>query len=304
MTHVAIIIVHYNTEEETRDCLHSLQKLKKDDFQVSTVVVDNGSKEVLSIAGKDLPDNTRIIRSDANLGFTNGNNLGLKYAQESFQPDYILLLNSDTTVAPDFLIQLLRCAKENERVGIVVPKIYFSPGREFHKESYKEEDQGKVLWYTGGSIDWANLDAFHRGVDELDRGQFDKPSETEFITGCCMLIPREVIDKVGLFEEEYFLYLEDVDLSRKIKQAGFRLLYCPSSQIWHKNAGSSGGSGSSLHQYYQTRNRLYFFAKYGTWKTRMTLMKFALRLLVKGSAIERRGVIDWFIGRMGKQPIL
>jgi GT2 family glycosyltransferase len=304
MTKVAIIIVHYNTEEETRDCLLSLKKIKTDGLDVSTIVVDNGSKELLEVAEAQRPAKTIILRSDSNLGFTSGNNLGINHAFQHLDPEYILLLNSDTLVEPNFLKQLVSCAQEKENMGLITPLIYFAPGREFHNDSYTQDQEGKVIWYAGGSIDWPHLDAFHRGIDEVDQDHFSHDQVSDFATGCCALIPRKVLDQVGLFDPNYFLYLEDVDLSLRIARAGYEIHMCPHAKIWHINAGSSGGAGSALGNYYQTRNRLFFFNKYAPNKIRLTLWKFAARLLFKGTAIERRAATDWLMGRMGKQPIL
>jgi GT2 family glycosyltransferase len=304
MTHVSILIVDYNGLEDTRECLRSLKKIEHSGFTFSVIVVDNGSKEPVVVSAADQPENTHILRSDSNLGFTSGNNLGYEYAKEHYHPDYILLLNNDTVVEKDFLSNLLTCVKHNDKLGLVAPKIYFFSGREFHTDSYQKEEQGKVLWYAGGSIDWKNLDAFHRGVDEVDRGQFDTQKESEFATGCAVLIPQEVIEKIGFFEETYFLYLEDVDLSMRAQLAGYPVYFCPESVVWHKNAGSTGGSGSALQQYYLTRNRLYFFFKYGSLRIKLTTLRFAFRLLFNGTSIERSGVIDCLIGQMGKKPLL
>ncbi len=304
MQHVAIVIVDYNGERETRACLQSLKTIIAKEFTYSITIVDNASKEPLSIPEKELPKHTTIIRSDSNLGFTDGNNLAIKQALEQYNPDYILLLNNDTTVDPHFLHYMVACAQEMDHVGIVTPKIYFSPGREYHKESYPKTDIGNVLWYAGGSIDWQNLDAFHRGVDEVDRGQFDTQKTSDFATGCCALIPRKIIDEVGVFDPKYFLYLEDADLSMRITQHGYHIHFCPVAKIWHVNAGSSGGAGSALHQYYQTRNRLYFFFLYGQFRTRLTVLKYALKLLLRGTRLEQRATLDWLIGNMGKQAII
>jgi GT2 family glycosyltransferase len=321
MTSVAIIIVHFNTEAETKDCLDSLHHLKRNGLNVHTYVLDNGSKEQLAVPESTLPPNTKIIRSDANLGFTNGNNLAISVAIKEVEPEYIVLLNNDTTVSPDFLQKLVAVAKADPKAGMIVPKIYFSEGLEYQKESYSSEQKGKVLWFGGGSIDWANLDAFHRGVDEVDRGQFDQRQDTQFATGCCVLIPRSVLDRAGMLDPRYFLYLEDVDWSLRIYEAGYELRFVPEAVIWHKNAGSSGGSGSPLHKYYQTRNRLFFFFKYAHLKYRssgtrlsiknvLQLLWFYVRVIKLGfvqltssDPILRRAAADWMIGRMGKQPV-
>lgn len=320
-TSVAIIIVHFNTDEETKDCLDSLSKVKHKGVLLNTYVIDNGSKNPLHLSEEHLGKTTKMIRSDANLGFTNGNNLGISVALRELEPDYILLLNNDTTVKPDFLEKLVSAAKAEPKLGMAVPKIYFSPGREFHTSAYKESERGNVIWFAGGSIDWANLDAFHRGVDEVDRGQFDHTTDTEFATGCCVLIPRTVLERAGTLDPKYFLYLEDVDWSIRIKQAGYELHFVPEAVVWHKNAGSSGGAGSPTHQYYQTRNRLFFFMRYAQqhflqgessndFAQSRKLIWFYLRVLklagekiLFGDGNVRRGAVDWLLGHMGKQTV-
>ncbi|MBW7955728.1 glycosyltransferase family 2 protein [Patescibacteria group bacterium] len=320
MTSVAIIIVHFNTDDETKACLESLIDVKHKGISLSTFVIDNGSKNPLHVPERLLTKTTRIIRSDANLGFTNGNNLGISVAIREVEPDYILLLNNDTTVKPDFLEKLVLAAQAEPKLGMAVPKIYFYPGKEFHSKSYPAAERGRILWFAGGTIDWANLDAFHRGVDEIDRGQFDHTSSTEFATGCCILIPRAVLERVGTLDPRYFLYLEDVDWSQRVIHAGYDIKFVPESVVWHKNAGSSGGAGSPTHLYYQTRNRLFFFMKYaqhhfltsqqGSLAQTTQLFWFYLRVirlamqkLFQSDNSVRRGALDWFLGRMGKQAV-
>lgn len=321
MTSVAIILVHYNSEAETIDCLKSLKDINRKDLSTHIFVIDNGSKTPLEVPTQHLPPGAKVIRSDSNLGFTDGNNLGIQIAVRDVQPDYVVLLNNDTTVEPDFLQHLVAVAQANPKLGMAVPKIYFSPGREYHTKSYKAGDRGSVLWFAGGSVDWANLDAFHRGVDELDRAHFDERRDTEFATGCCVLLPTAVIDRVGVLDPSYFLYLEDVDWSMRVLQAGYDIQLVPKSVVWHKNAGSSGGSGSTLHQYYQTRNRLFFFMKYArhhffpqqrrpklkhylalSWFYLRTL-KLAFLYLVSDQQPLRRAATDWILNRMGKQAV-
>src|SRR5260221_548573 len=226
MFQVAIILVNYNSEKETRECLQSLRKIHKKDLQISTIIVDNGSKDPLDLPEKEQLAKTFVLRSDTNLGFTSGNNLGIRYALEHGNPDYFLLLNNDTTVDPDFLEELIRCSQKNPEAGMITPKIYFSEGREYHDESYTAQERGKIFWYAGGTVDWRNLDAFHRGVDELDRGQFDTQHQSDFATGCCVLIPRAVLEKIGVLDKKYFLYLEDVDWSMRAREAGYTILFC------------------------------------------------------------------------------
>lgn len=282
---VSIIILHYNSDEVTRECLESFHNLSTKSVQYDIVVVDNLSTNPFTYDTNGT--NITLLRTDANLGFTGGNNFGIEYAFKNFEPDYILLLNSDTIVSENFLDPLVEFAEKHEQVGAVCPKIYFEKGYEFHKSQYSEEEKGKVIWFAGGSIDWKNIYGFHRGVDEVDRGQFDLPEivrrkdempfngyqTMDFASGCCVLYPTEVLKKVGLFDDSYFLYWEDTDLSMRIRRAGYKLYFCPESFIWHKNAGSSGGSGSPLQQKYQKKNRLKFALKYASLRSKLAVLK-------------------------------
>lgn len=286
--HIAIIILHYNAPKFTLECLRSLENLSTKYAQFSVIVVDNFSQEIF--AQPKTSYELKVLRTDQNLGFTGGNNVGIRYAFEHLNPDHILLLNNDTTVSPDFLDKLVGFAQTHTQVGAITPKIYFEKGCEFHKSQYTHDELGKVIWFAGGSIDWRNVYGFHRGVDEVDRGQFDLPviersekqmpyygyQTMDFASGCCVLIPAAVLKQVGLFDESYFLYWEDADLSMRIRQAGFQLYFCPQSVIWHKNAGSTGGSGSKLQQYYQKRNRLKFALKYAPLRSKLAVLKQSL----------------------------
>lgn len=304
MDQVVIIIVHYNGGKDTVQCLESLKDIQHQGFEFKVVVVDNASREPFQLP-KHFSDQTfQVIRSQANLGFTGGNNLGIWYAKEHLQPSYFCLLNNDTLVAPDFLQNLYDYLSSHEEVGLVSPKIYFAKGSEFHRTDYRPAERGRVLWYAGGVIDWRNLDAFHLGVDELDRGQFDQTSVTEFVTGCCILAPVSVVERIGTLDKKYFVYLEDVDWSQRVKKAGYKVMYLPQATIWHKNAGSSGGSGSTVHQYYQSRNRLLFAIKHGGWRTRLLALKLAWQFVSRGTWYQRRAVLDLLLWRFGKQPIV
>jgi len=304
MDHISIIVVHYNSEKDTLDCLKSLKNVKTPDFKITTVVIDNGSLKNFNLPGIYKQSNFELIRSESNLGFTGGNNLGITYAREKYDPDYFLLLNNDTRVDPDFLNQLYKRAQREEAACLICPKIYFEKGYEYYSMSYSARDKGKVFWYAGGSIDWPNLSAHHRGVDEIDRGHFDKQQSSDFCTGCCLLIPRQAIETVGLLDKNYFLYLEDVDYSLRAKAAGFTLCFEPKSVIWHKNAGSSGGAGEGTSVYYQSRNRLYFAFKYAPFKIKLTAFKMLLEKLLEGDKYERKASLDLIFARMGKQTII
>lgn len=298
MPQIAIVIINWNGKKDTLNCLASLNKLVTSGFTKSVIVVDNGSSDgVVEEIRKNFPD-VHIIETKENLGFTGGNNFGMSYALQSGH-NYIWLLNNDTIVDAHALISLIKVF-DDPRVGIAGSKIYFAPGREYHKDQYKTSERGHILWYAGGIIDWDNIYARHRGVDEVDRGQYDKTEETAFVTGCSMMIKKEVMQKVGMFDNRYYLYLEDVDLCLRAKRNHYKTVYVPSSKIWHVNAGSSGGPGSKLHQYYLTRNRLLLGMRFAPLRTKVALLREALRFFTHGTPTEKKAVVDFFLGRLGK----
>lgn len=298
MKYVSIVIVNWNGIADTSVCLDSIHKLGHRAMHVDTIVVDNGSTD--SSVGeirKKYPWVTLLTTSE-NLGFSGGNNVGMRHAYEH-NADYIWLLNNDTIV--DACALSLVEAFDSENVGIAGSKIYFAPGHEYHKDRYGKSDRGKVFWYAGGLIDWNNMYASHKGVDEVDTGQYDTPQHTQFVTGCSMMISRAVMDQIGGLDNKYYLYLEDLDYCLRALRAGFALMYYPKSFLWHVNAGSSGGAGNKLHQYYQTRNRLLFGMRYASIRTKFALLRQAGICIWSGSALERQAVMDALYGRWGNQ---
>ncbi len=295
---IGIIIVNYNGNHDTQECLESISKLKTK-YELIVIVVDNNSKENLKLKTSDLPYTLECLKNKENVGFAAGNNVGIRRALES-GCDYVCVLNNDTLVDPDFLDELVNTYKKNTRAGLVSPKIYFSKGREFHKDKYEKNELGKVIWYAGGEMDWDNILGKHRGVDEVDKGQFSKDMLTDFATGCSFLVSRDVLDAVGFFDETYFLYYEDADFSEKVKRAGYHIWYSSKSVIWHKNAGSTGGSGSALQDYYITRNRLLFALRYASFRSRMSVFRESLRLIFNGRPWQKKGVLDFYLMKFGK----
>lgn len=299
MKKLFVVTVTFNSSKETHDFLESMRNVKTDDFSVDIVVVDNGSKQPFILGTSEKNDRTHLIRLDDNTGFTGGNNVGMQYALEN-GADYVMLVNNDTIVEPDLVKNLVKVLESNPRIGVTTPKIYFAKGHEFHKDRYKKEDLGKVFWFAGGYTDWANVMSIHRGVDEVDTGQYDKTEQVTFASGCCMMLRREVLGKVGLFDDRYFLYFEDADLNERIQRAGYTIFYVPSAVLWHINAGSTGGSGSLLQDYFQTRNRMLFGMKYAPLRSKIALIRESIRLFRSGRPMQRKGIKDFYLGRFGK----
>jgi GT2 family glycosyltransferase len=293
---VALILVNYHGLADILDCLDSLCKVKSQ-YQILVYVVNVDSDEDQTRL-RNHQIQARIIGLKENCGFSGANNMGMKQALTD-GVEVAVLLNNDTIVNPEFLDPLVENVTQ-PGIGLVSPKIYFYPGNEYHKDSYEKNERGKVIWYAGGLIDWENVYGYHRGVDEVDHGQFDEMEETGFATGCCVAISGNILDKVGMLEEKYFFGLEDMDWSMRIKRAGLKIIYQPKSIIWHKNAGSSGGSGSKLHQYYHNRNRILFGLRYAKAKTKLAMIREILYKLKSGSQIEKRAIKNALLNQYGR----
>ncbi|MFC1653748.1 glycosyltransferase [Patescibacteria group bacterium] len=302
-TKIGLVLLNYYGLVDTLECLESLKTVRTTNIDLQTYVInatDKGSEKD-STHGEQIKKkypHVHLLESD-NLGFSGAHNVATKAALKD-GADEIIWLNNDTTVHKDFITHLHE-AISKEGVGAAAPKIYFYKGNEFHKDQYKKSDLGKVIWYAGGIIDWDNVYAFHKGVDEVDRGQFDKKEDTDFVTGCCIITKREVLEKVGFLWDPLFLYLEDTDWSVRIQNSRLKTIYAPKSIIWHKNAGSTKGSGSSLHVYYQTRNRIYFGLKYAPLRTKLALIKESLIKLSSGSNTEKKAIKHAFTFRFGNR---
>ena len=301
MKKIALVILHFNNKDLTLGCLNSIKNLVIKGFSLEVIIIDNSLKnELLNLRSKF--KEFVFLNPEKNLGFTGGNNLGLKKALED-GADYLFIVNNDTILDKNLLINLLKEMDSDQSIGILGPKIYFAPGYEFHQEKYKPTDEGKVIWYAGGLIDWQNILASHRGVDEIDKGQYEQKIETDFVSGCAMFVKREVFDKVGLFDDKYFLYWEDVDLCTRVKKANFKVMFFPQAKVWHANAGSSE-VGGSLHDYYMTRNRMLFGLRYGSFRVKHALGRESFKLTFKGTPWQKKAIRDFYLRKFGKGSFL
>lgn len=296
MKAIGVVILHFKSLSNTKECLESALSMSiPSGYELKVIVVDNASGEEFSYSKKDV----LVLRNQKNSGFTGGMNSGIKTVINE-GCDYVVTINNDTIFDKKFIEEIIPEIESRNDVGIFSPKIYFYPGTEFHYDRYKDSERGKVLWYAGGMIDWKNFLPSHRGVDEIDKGQFDDEKGIDFATGCCMVYKSGLIEEVGMFDNKYFLYYEDVDLSLRMKKAGKKLLFVPKAVIWHKNAKSAGGVGSELQDYYSTRNRLHAGMRFASGKVKMALLREALGQLFNGRKWQKTGVKDFFAGRMGK----
>ena len=232
---LSIVTVNYNGYKDTCELIDSIPF--EDNMEV--IVVDNGSqKDEANILQTKFP-HIKAIRSNQNLGFAGGNNVGIKAATGK----YIFLINNDTTFKefnPQVLIKRL---ESSPKIGMVCPKIRFA----------WNNNPIQFAGYTPLSPITVRNKAI--GYIEEDKGQYDTPHLTPYAHGAAMMLKREIIDKVGLMPECYFLYYEELDWSMMITRAGYEIWYEPASTIYHKESQSTG-QNSPLRTYYITRNRL------------------------------------------------
>lgn len=304
---VFIIIVNFNGWPDTLECLKSLEKLDYDNFEVA--LIDNGSKEqapesVILSGGEAATKNLKIhfISNEKNLGFAGANNQGIKIAQEQ-NADYILLLNNDTTVEPDFLSKLVCAAQSDEKIGIAGPYIYYY-------------DDPSRIQFAGGRINWSKTKGMHiLGSKKVSGTLNSKVPDTfvlfqkvSYITGCALLIKREVVEKIGPLSEDYFLYYEDTDWCERAKKAGYKCAIVPESKIYHKQSKSSG-EFSYPYIYYHSRNGLIFGWRFGpkiivglisVWIFLKQIVKYIIGYKRNWARPVMKGVVDFWRGKKGK----
>lgn len=239
---VSIVTLNWNQAEVTCDLLASLARVTYP--RVEVLVVDNGSApRDVALLSAVFP-RPRLIRSPKNLGFTGGNNLGMRLARG----EYVLLLNNDTEVEPGFLEPLVAALEADPRVGAASPKI-----RYFHEPA-------RIQYAGGTAVDELRGQARWIGTGEVDRGQHDVSGETELGHGAALLIRRRVLEEVGLLGEDYFIYYEEIDFGTRLRRAGWRARYVAESTVWHKESLSMG-KASPTKAYYLTRNRVLYLRR-------------------------------------------
>lgn len=249
---VAIILLNWNGFEFTKACIESLLQVKYRDFKI--ILVDNGSVDGSLHKLSGLFPDVLFLESKENLGFTGGNNLGMNYALEKGF-DYILLLNNDTVVDKGFLSPLVERLKNSPNCAAVQPLIYFL------------HDRGK-LWNAGGRyLKWlAKSETLYNRFDSV------QPYSTDWITGCAIMVKSSLIQQIGLLDNTYFAYFEDVDWSLRMRKSGYELEVVPSSKIYHeagassksKTTGREGFLDPRVH-YLNVRNQLFQLRKYASF---------------------------------------
>lgn len=237
-----IIILHFGDNRVTTKCVSSLINYEGNYEEI--VIVDNDEDLGFKIYDSRFKNQiVKIIKNKKNLGYAGGMNVGIRYAL-SKKATHILLLNNDTVIEKEFLIPLLKFLEKEKQVGIVAPAIKFQRNK-------------KTIYDLGGKVNLVFGKTSHCEVGKITSYS---PQLVDYVSGCCMLIKREVLEKIGLFDERFFLYYEDVNFCLRAKEVGFTTYILPSVSIFH-NLSKTVGKNSSLAIYYQTKSALIFGEK-------------------------------------------
>lgn len=300
MRKVAIVTVNFNGLTDTADLLESLPKLDTRGIETTTIVIDNGSANSEAEKLQKAFPKIKVVSLPDNTGSAGGFNEAIRQGL-SWGADAVLLLNNDTVVKDKNLLKsMVTTLYSEDKIGAVSSKIYFAPGTEYKKELYTKKDQGNVLWYAGGSMDWDNIFANHRGIDEVDTDKYDSVEEVDFLNAACILMKKEIFDKGIFFDDSLFAYFDDTDFNQKLTKAGFKKVYDGRAGIYHK-VSRTAGIGSPISDYYLTRNRLIFGMRYASARTKFALLREALRFSLNGRPAQKKGVADFFFRRLGKR---
>lgn len=253
---VSVILVNWNNFKDTADCLESLKLASYPNLEV--LVVDNGSEgDDPRLIRERFGDHVNVIENDKNYGFAEGCNIGMRDALAR-GADYVVLLNNDTIVAPDFIESLVSVAESNRAVGIAGGKIYCY-------------EAPRIVWSAGGFVNhWTGRTPI-RGRGEVDRGQFEEIVAVDWICGTFMFISSRVLQSVGMLDKRFFFSWEDADLCLRAAKMGFKILFVPQSKIWHK--GFAPGKRQRLTGppvYYAVKGQLIFLEKHFTELQRLS----------------------------------
>jgi hypothetical protein len=321
---ITIIIVNWNGKKDTIECLNSLQSIEYDNFDV--LVVDNGSiDDSVQEISRYFPEVT-VVATGKNLGFAEGNNIGILDAIKR-GAEYVFLLNNDTVVDQNILNVLYRASRcVNDGVILGAKILYYS--------------DPTMIWYAGARWDSRRLVFNHIGMKEHDGEAYEKIADTDYICGCALFAHVNIFKRVGLLDERFFLMFEETDFCYRARRQGYRSIIVPEGKVFHKISVSFGGDNSPLYNYFLNRNLLLWAEKNLTRYERIEIGKRKLIEFVKSlfpvhpNAIKfasdsgeiqlygfcnylnsnrakyadpilvakRRGILDYFLRRFGNCP--
>jgi hypothetical protein len=248
MKKVVVVILNWNGGDLTPRCLESLRR--SDYGNLECVVIDNGSTDGSpDEIAKAFPE-AGMVRNSTNLGFAEGCNQGIAWGLGR-GADYLLMLNNDTRVDPALVSNLVVAAAGHQDRVAVIPKIYW------------ESDPARLWFAVGRANLWTGVFS-NLAYNRVDDGSFDSQQAADFAVGCCILMPREIVQKVGGFDPAYFAYMEDVDWSLRCRGAGFPLVFCPTAKLWHA-VSATGKKRPAKIRYLMTRNHLWTMRRHASF---------------------------------------
>jgi GT2 family glycosyltransferase len=261
---VSAIVVTYNCADYVGRCLESLARSST---PMDVVVVDNGSADGTAGAVRRGHPAVAVIEQE-NVGYAGGNNTGFDWARRRGSR-YAFVVNPDVAVGPRCVERLVEFMDGHDRSAIASPKIHYPDGR--------------TIWFAGASIDWTTGATPHRGMGQIDSGQFDEVQTMDRTCGAAMLVRMSAVERIGPMPDDYFLYFEETEWSRRFIAEGFELHYVPAAECVHA-ASSSTGENSPLVWYYLTRNNLLFMSRCGQahWATFDASFRRRCSSIVKG----------------------
>ncbi len=240
---IAIVLLNWNQYDDTVGCLRSIYGVDYPSFKV--ILVDNGSSDGSGERIAGLFPQVDMIYSKVNLGFDGGNNLGIMRAL-NLGFDYVFLLNNDTIIDSHIFTEFIDVARTDPRIGILGPKIYYY-------------DEPNVIWWSGCKLRLSPHGMYsfsQEGNGQEDKGQFDEVTDISGAIGCAMMIKREVVERVGLLDERFFIYHEEHDYALRTVSNGYRIVFVPRAKLWHKVSKAMGGVHSASQCHLWTRNWL------------------------------------------------
>jgi len=253
---VSIVTLTWNTTEVTCDFLRSI--VEHGTYpNMEVIVVDNGSKEDPTPVFKSIYPDVKVILNGKNLGFTGGNNIGIRAAKG----DYLFIVNNDTEFTPGLIEGLLEIFEKYPDAGMVSPKFHYF----FHKGTIEYAGYHSVNMFTGrnGMV----------GCREKDEGQYNEVKVTNYAHGGGMMVSRRVVEEVGPLPDEFFIYYEELDWSEQIKRKGYKIYYQPKSLIYHKESMTTG-KASPFKTFYHTKNRILFMRRNVSWPSFLVFLSY------------------------------
>jgi GT2 family glycosyltransferase len=292
---VACLILNTNKRDDTLECVGSL--LQGDYRRLLVMVLDcqstDGSVEAIRARFPDV----QVVELAENRGYAGNNNVGIGLAMDA-GADWVFVLNEDTVLAPDCVSRLVAAAERDRAVGIAGPLVY-------------HHDEPDIIQSAGGRIS-PRWEESHLGQNERDTGRFREPHRVDWITGCAILVRRDVIQRIGGLDERFFIYWEETEWCIRATRAGWGILHVPAARIWHKGVQRDYRPRPSV-TYYSTRNRLLALAKHDAplrarltawFQIGRTLASWTLRPKWRTKRDHRdamwQGVNDYWRGRWGR----